>query len=143
MPSYQPLNNVALSHSAVLGDTFILTPNILNQIRVSYNRFVAYGESQNPTTLSDLGGNFPVFGRRIAPALTLTGRVTLGAAASGDSNNVNGRSYHLSDSVTWNRGTHSVKAGFDLLKIRYASRSNFQTMGNFTFKWHHLRKRGG
>ncbi len=132
VPSYQPLNNVALSHSAVLGDTFILTPNILNQVRVSYNRFVAYGESQNPTTLSDLGGNFPVFGRRIAPALTLTGRVTLGAAASGDSNNVN-ESYHLSDSVTWNRGTHSVKAGFDLLKIRYASRSNFQTMGNFTF----------
>ena len=59
MPTYLPLNETMGVHSAEIGDTFVIRPNLLNQIRLSFNRVVPTITNLNPISLADLGGNFP------------------------------------------------------------------------------------
>src|SRR4030095_4547559 len=41
--------------------------------------------------------------------------------------------YQLKDVLNWNRGSHSIKAGFEVFKKRYLNRGYFQTMRVFNF----------
>jgi outer membrane receptor protein involved in Fe transport len=79
-----------------------------------------------------LGGIFPQIGPVIPPALNITGRVGLGSGSSGDSITVN-ESMQFSDGIHWNRGSHSIKFGFELLNLRYLNRGFPDSMGNFSF----------
>ncbi|MBL8293113.1 MAG: TonB-dependent receptor [Bryobacterales bacterium] len=132
VPAYLPLDRNAKVNSITIGDTWSLTATLLNQARISFNRFSSDYRNLNPTHLSDLGGIFPQFGPKIPPTIDITGRLTLGNASSVDAIAVN-ESLQLNDSVTWTRRRHTLKGGFEILKLRYLNRSFFQTMGSFTF----------
>src|SRR5262245_28329620 len=56
VPTYLPLDNQAKVQSITVGDTFILRPQLLNQLRLSFNRVRASIDNLNPTNLNDLGG---------------------------------------------------------------------------------------
>lgn len=133
VPQYLPLDRSANVNSITIGDTWNLRPSLLNQARISFNRFSSVYTNLNPTHLSDLGGNFPLFGGpKIPPNVAITGRVTLGDASSVDAIAVN-EGLQLNESLTWTRQRHSIRGGYELLKLRYLNRSYFQTMGSFTF----------
>jgi outer membrane receptor protein involved in Fe transport len=132
VPTYLPLDQTMGVHSAVIGDTFIIRPNLLNQIRLSFNRAVPTITNLNPISLSDLGGNFPALGPKIPPAIAITSRITLGNGSTVNTIGVN-QAMQADDSVTWTTGRHSVKAGFGVLHLQYLNRSFFETMGDFTF----------
>src|SRR5262249_31126011 len=89
IPSYMPINQAGLTQSATLGDTWILRPNLLLQTRLSFSRYLNNTETLQRISLGDLGGNFPLIGKKQPPAITVTGRVALGNASSGDSLDVN------------------------------------------------------
>jgi outer membrane receptor protein involved in Fe transport len=132
VPSYLPVSNQAKSQNVTIGDTFTIHPNLLNEARIAYNRFTALINNPPQNSLTQLGANFPQIGPPIAPTLAITGRLTLGNASTVDSIQVN-ETWQFSDSVTWTKDRHSIKAGFELLKLRYLNRSGFNTMGSFTF----------
>ena len=132
VPTYLPVSNQAKSQHATIGDTFTIRPNLLNQARVSYNRFTALINNPPQNSLTQLGSNFPQIGPPIAPTLAISGRLTLGNSSTVDSIQVN-ETWQFSDSVTWTKDRHSIKAGFEFLKLRYLNRSGFNTMGSFTF----------
>ena len=133
VPEYLPLDRSANVNSITIGDTWNARPAVLNQARISFNRFSSVYTNLNPTHLSDLGGNFPLFGGpKIPPNIAITGRVTLGDSSSVDAIAVN-EGLQVNDSVTWTRQRHSIRGGYELLKLRYLNRSYFQTMGSFTF----------
>jgi len=132
IPTWMPVTRRAKSQNITLGDTVGLKPNLLNQARLSFNRVFGATESLVRLHLSDLGGNLPMYGPRQPPAITVSGRFTLGSASGGDAIQVN-ESFQFSDHVNWSRGPHTVKAGFELLKLRYLNRGSFRTMGEFTF----------
>lgn len=132
VPEYLPLDRDAKVNSITIGDTWSLRPTVLNQARISFNRFSSLYQNLNATHLSDLGGNFPIFGPKIPPNIAITGRVTLGDASSVDAIAAN-ESLQVNESVTWTRQRHSIRGGYELLKMRYLNRSYFQTMGSFTF----------
>jgi outer membrane receptor protein involved in Fe transport len=133
VPSYLPLAREAINHSATIGDTFTVTPSLLNQVRVSFTRMTPNILNLNPLHLSDLGGAFPMIGSaKIPPFLDISGRLSLGNASNVDTQQVN-QNFSLSDNINWTRSGHTVKGGFELLKLRYANRSYWQTMGSFTF----------
>ena len=133
VPAYLPLRRECPC-AASRSEHIQSAPNLLNQVRGSFNRVRAVIETQNHVHLTDLGGTFPLIGdgRKIPPALAITGRLTLGNASNVDTSNVH-ESLQFSDSVTWTKGSHNVKAGFDLLKLRFLERTYFNTMGSFTF----------
>ena len=55
VPTYLPVANRAKSQHATLGDTFSIRPNLLNQVRVSYNRFTAWIDNPQANSLTLLG----------------------------------------------------------------------------------------
>ncbi len=133
VPAYLPLDRSARVHSITLGDTFTLRPTLLSQTRISFNRFSSIYTNLNPTHLSDLGGTFPRFGGpKIPPTIAITGRVTLGNASSVDAIAVN-EGLQFNQSLTWTRQRHTIRGGYELLKLRYLNRGYFLTMGSFTF----------
>ena len=132
VPTYLPLNENMGVHSAVLGDTFVIGPNLLNQIRLSFNRVIPTITNLNPIDLADLGGNFPLIGPKIPPNIAISSRITLGNASTVNAYTVN-QSMQADDSINWNVGQHSVKAGFGVLHLQYLNRSYTGTMGSFTF----------
>ncbi len=132
VPEYLPLSNEARSQSATLGDTFTLRPNLLNQARFSYNRFRASIVNLSGQHLSELGGKLPLFGPKIPPYIPISGRVTLGNNSTVDSIQLN-EAFHFSESLTWTRGRHTLKGGFELLRLGYFTNSFYRTMGEFPF----------
>jgi hypothetical protein len=86
----------------------------------------------NPYHISDLGGNFPLFGPKIPPLLGVVSRFTAGSSTSGDATIVN-QSWNVSDNINWVANGHTIKAGAELLKLRYLNRSAFMTQGAFPF----------
>ena len=82
--------------------------------------------------VEDLGGTFPIIGPKIPPAITLSGRIAIGNGSAVDAFLAN-QMFQFTDSVTWTRSGHGVKAGFELLKLRYLNRSFFLSMGTYTF----------
>jgi outer membrane receptor protein involved in Fe transport len=132
VPEYLPLDRDADVNSVTIGDSWSVSPMVLNQARLSFNRFSSIYTNLNPTHLSDLGGNFPLFGPKIPPNVAITGRVTLGNSSSVDALAVN-EALQVNESLTWTRQRHSIRGGYELLKLRYLNRSFFQTMGSFTF----------
>ena len=133
VPSYETIFNWARVQSATISDTYTVTPSMVNEFRIGYNRFSPEYQVQNGFSLHDLGGNFPVLnGIPIPPEIAISSRVTLANNSSVNAQLEN-EDYQLKDIFNWTRGRHSVKGGFEVFRKRYLNRSYFQTMGVFNF----------
>ncbi len=131
IPSYLPQSQNGLTQSVTLGDTWVVHPNLLLQSRLSYSRYHNSVEVLSRTHLSDLGSTLPVIGPKMPAAIAVAGRVTLGNGSGLDSLNVN-ESWDLYQSLNWTRGGHTIKTGWQMLRLRYLSRSYWQSSGVFT-----------
>lgn len=131
IPSYQPYDQRSLSQSGTIGHTLTLRPTLLSQARLSYNRFAAPTVSVNRFHFNDIGGNLPLLSSKGPGAFNLTGRVNLGTGTT-DSFVVN-ESSHFTGSMHWTRGSHTVKFGYEYLKLRYVNQAFFQSNGSFFF----------
>lgn len=131
IPSYMPVAQGGLTQSATIGDTWVIRPTLLLQTRLSFSRYHNDIVVLNRFTMADLGSKFPVIGTAQPPAITVTGRVTLGNASNGDTVDVN-ESWDANQSINWTRGSHTVKAGWQILRLRYLNRTFWQSMGAFT-----------
>ena len=131
IPTYLPQGQGGLTQSVTLGDTWVLRPNLLLQSRLSYSRYYNSIEVLNRSHISDLGSKLPVIGPKMPAAITVTGRVTLGNGSGLDSLDVN-ESWDFNQSLNWTRNNHTVKAGWQVLKVRYLNRTYWQSSGVFT-----------
>ena len=132
MPSYKRIGDDTSYHTASIGDTLPLTPSLLQVFRLAYNRFGGTMSVLTPYSLANLGSNLPLFGPPTPSQIGVSSRFTIGNTSAAPALLVN-QSEDLSDSVSWIRGKHSFKAGFEYLQLEYLNRSFFQTQGGFTF----------
>jgi hypothetical protein len=124
----------ASSHNAGASYSRILTPTIINEVRVGFLQINYYRTPQNnsfdPTTLIP-GLIPPVPGLGGVPTVTITGFAGFfDQPGSGDRQ----RSYEFSDNLSWVRGRHSMKVGGSFQRV---SAFNFQNpapaRGSFAF----------
>lgn len=132
VPAYKNTREDLRSQSVTLGDTYVITPSLLGTTRVSYNRAVRRIDEQVRFRLADLGANFPTVGEPLPPVVAITGRVTFGASSPAGGVN-NNDVLQLEQTISWTRGGHSVKTGFQLFRSRYLFRDSWQAMGEFAF----------
>ena len=133
VPTYETIFNWARVQSATVSDTYTVTASMVNELRLSYNRFTPAYEVQNGFSLADLGGNYPTLNNvPIPPVIAIQSRVTLGNGSSINAQLVN-EDHQLKDVLNWNRGRHSLKFGFEAFRKRYVNRGYFNTMGSFNF----------
>jgi hypothetical protein len=132
--SYETIFNWARVQTSTVSDTWTVTPNMLNELRVGYNRFAPAYQVQNGFSLKDLGGNFPVLnGVPIPPNITISSpSLTLGSNSSINAQLAN-EDYQVKDTIHWTRGRHAIAGGFEAFRRRYLNRGYFLTMGSFNF----------
>ena len=125
-------------------DTHVFSNNLINQIRVSYNRIGANPQATSGLTNGEFGINVPhnVPSAQGVANIAITG-LFAGAAGIGGTGGLGdlqqpfvdrlNESFQFADDVTWVRGQHSVKLGLDVRKehmfIAFVNRPN----GDFSF----------
>jgi outer membrane receptor protein involved in Fe transport len=134
VPSYETIFNWARVQSATVSDTWTVTPNLVNEFRLAYNRFSPEYQVQNGFSLHDLGGNFPVLnGIPIPPNITISSPSLTLASNSSVNAQLENEDYQVKDTLHWTHGRHSVAAGIEAFRKRYLNRSYYFTMGSFSF----------
>jgi hypothetical protein len=123
---------LARNQSLVLGDTFTLSPSLVNSIHVTANRMAIFrGPAANVPNPAALGINVP------SPVandlvLSLSGyfNVESGTATAGHFNN---NSLHIAEDIDWSKGKHQLAFGFDFIHSQLNELSSFQSDGQFSF----------
>ena len=134
----QSVNNQS-GHGAVLGETHIFGASVVNEFRSGYNRV---SNTLTPFITDDLFARYgfgyvPPAGVTGLPSISITGYSNLGEAtflpdAKGSD------TFQLSDGLTWNKGSHFIRAGgeYRWVRSRYHiwgnARSSFTFNGAFT-----------
>ena len=128
---------------AVLDETHIFTPTLVNELRLGYERMHSdispQGLGTNYTLQAGIQGfqettaNFPGF-----PNLTVGGFGAGGTGALISGNDfqplVNPENmYEIVDGITWTKGSHTIKFGTDLRRDFFTSTNAAHSRGDFTF----------
>jgi hypothetical protein len=120
----------------ILGDTWILSPYAVNNIRVYYslNKWVS-GNAVPGFAWSDMGSHIQNGGGGVVtqPQMTVTGFMgTIGVGGSGPANQSQ-LSYGLEDTFNWTHGAHAVKCGGGFNLIKYTETASFLNDSKMTF----------
>ncbi|MCC6587364.1 MAG: TonB-dependent receptor [Bryobacterales bacterium] len=125
------------THNAVITDTHIFSPSVVNELRLGYTRFynanLNQGLGTDYTGQAGIGGfeltslNFPGF-----PQLSISG--FQGVAGNAFQPLINpSNMYELVDNVGWTKGAHTFKFGTDIRELRFTSTNSANSRGNFSY----------
>jgi hypothetical protein len=119
--NYEIDSNKAGIYNGNIGDTWVLTSNILNTARASYRRYGYSIIPTDPRTLVSLGSNFTDPGVPALPRISVGGRFNFGSTASNYSYSLNAAT-ELDDNVSWQHGNHTFAFGAQFLDLNYIHR---------------------
>ncbi len=120
-PSYRPER----FHTVSLAHTYVFSPNILNELRVGFNRANIARTQQNPYTYSGIGATVPQMLDDL-PSMLISGSIRMGGADN-QTSIVDGLS--VSESLSYLRGKHSLRMGGGITRSRSYVR-DFRFNGN-------------
>ena len=121
--------------NAVVSATSILSPNLLNETRIGFNRVSAGVFPEEGSTVNrDVGLPEPWANSRDAglSLITVSGYSPIGHEYNNPQSSTT-NTIHIADTLTWTRGNHLVKAGFDGRLIRQNAFRDVQARGSLTF----------
>jgi hypothetical protein len=134
LPGYG--NDVARrGQNFVASATHILSPNLLNETRLGVNRVSASVFPEEGSTVNrDVGLPEPWANVRDAglSLITVSGYSPIGHEYNNPQSSTT-NTIHIADTLTWTRGNHLVKAGFDGRLIRQNAFRDVQARGSLTF----------
>ena len=124
VPTYEVLYNQAFSKFGNIGDTWLITPNLDNILRLGYKRYENVRTPQDHHTLADFGGNFDMNNPiKAMPAINFN-LFSLGSTSQGYADVIN-ENIELKDEVSWIRGNHNVSFGVDYLRLQYLNKNMY------------------
>jgi hypothetical protein len=145
-----PASNASIvhpeAHSFMASETHIVTPTLVNEIRVGYQEtrerqnidsarlFDQYGIKGAPNVASVTG--LPTFAVSGLTTIGSTGPGTLLTPATGSGNlpiDKQGRTIQLSENLSWQRGRHSLRFGFDAQQVTLFANSTLNARPAYNF----------
>jgi hypothetical protein len=126
--------------NATLNYTRILTPALLNQLRVSYNRDIFKTVDDVSGTSFNIARDLGIPGQTNnpldtgLPSISITGVAGLGNT---DINTIWDESRQISNQLAWTRGSHAVKIGSEFTLLRLDRRTVSFVKGAFNFSGIH------
>jgi hypothetical protein len=119
----------------VASATHIFSPNLLNETRVGFNRVSAGVFPEEGSIVNrNVGLREPWSNARDAglSLVTVSGYSPLGHEYNNPQHSTT-NTIHIADTLTWTRGNHLVKSGFDTRLIRQEAFRDVQARGTLTF----------
>ena len=126
------INQTFHRQGAVVGETHIFSPTLVNTVSFTFNRVYAYIVQTPDINWSNLGANIPP----ASPVthswqnLTISGYFS---AITGTFWDLGRNSYIWDDSLSWNHGRHSVKLGGEISHYRVNQINEFYSRFGGTF----------
>ena len=122
-------------HQAVIANTRILSPSTVNDARFAWNEFVNYYTSFY-SSRQDVAATLGIEGL-VAPSPSVWGLPTFAMGFSYPSGNdawvTHNHSFQLVDSLSLLRGSHTIKVGGEVRRMRYNQLGNQKSLGEFDF----------
>ncbi|WP_176441599.1 TonB-dependent receptor [Granulicella rosea] len=134
---YAILNKQAYSNFGNVGWVWVVSPTIVNELRVGYKRFESTQYPQDTRTLntcvpgSMFCGNFVETGQPTLPAFNFSNGFALGASNQGYQDAIN-ENVEMSESLTYSRGAHTFKLGYNFLRLQYLNRQDYPGLLGFS-----------
>ncbi len=123
-PGYSAIG-YALPQNAAIGVTSILTSQLVDELRLGFNR-MNYA-SGVPEPLFSVNGN-----RTPLPYFKLTGYAQMGGAGGG-ANRVRDNTFQVYDNISWTHGRHLIKVGAEFMFMQYVPITAPNTYGTYQF----------
>ncbi len=112
-------------------DTWTISATTINQFRATYVRNFGGRLNTPDIDLGDLGSTYRSQGVKSLPAINISGFMNFGQAIQGP---VAGSNYYgLRDSLSMNRGRHSLKFGADASLEKFIQDTSLNNYGTWTF----------
>ncbi len=141
-PILPPSTMEESNRNLLLSDSFTITPNVINEFRFGFSRQIV--DSKFPILGTDAVAKLGLTGLNLKNAVGYggfpgfnfsdgTGFTGLGVAKQGQTFS---QSSQYTDNITWIKGKHTMKFGFDLRHLNYRAANNFagsDDFGYFTF----------
>ena len=118
-------------HNVNLSDVWIISPDKINQVWITYGRNFGGRLNVPATSLRDLGSTFFPQGAPSLPQISITGYFTLTNAIGGPTAGTN--LYSIRDVFSWNMGRHSLKLGGELSLNKDIQQTLLNNYGVFAF----------
>jgi Carboxypeptidase regulatory-like domain len=118
-------------HNANASDTFTISPDMVNQVWLSYTRNFGGRISSPAESLATFGSAFTVQGTPSLPQIAVTNYFTLGQAISGPVAGTN--FYSIRDVFSWTKGKHTFKFGGELSLDKDIQQTLLNNYGVFAF----------
>ena len=119
----------------VIANTRILSPSTVNDARFAWNQFVNYYTSYY-SAKQDVAATLGIEGL-VAPGPSVWGLPTFAMGFSYPSGNdawvTHNHSFQLVDSLSLLRGSHTIKVGGEVRRMRYNQLGNQKSLGEFDF----------
>jgi len=126
------VGQLARHQSLVLGDTYTLTPTMLNSVHVTVNRLAIFrGPAPNMPTPGNLGVNVPApIPNDLVISISNYFNVEGGTQTLGHFNN---NSLQVADDFDWSHGKHQLSYGVNWIHSQLNELSTNNANGNFQF----------
>lgn len=120
-----------LANSAVLGDTYLISPTIVNSFRATFDRTAGHTFDGAFFSGCDVGVNMFCFLPH-QTVLSVTGGFTVGSALAANAF-LTPTTYQLGDDITMVHGAHQLAFGWSQYQYRSSTVGNVYAQGNFGF----------
>jgi hypothetical protein len=125
---------VNIGHNASVGHVWTLRPNLLNELRLGFNRFVV---DQKPLNFgTDPAGAIGLRGTNPSTAVSSFPSIQTGYSEFGSGSNLvlsTESTYQFSNNLTWYKGKHTIKTGVDMRRLFATVFGSFVPFGQIRF----------
>lgn len=116
--------------NAIINHTLAISPSVVNNIWLSYTRYLSNRVNTPQISLADLGSAFTPQGVHALPSISITGYFTLGDSNGGPGFTDN---FAVRDLVTWTKGNHNIQWGGESVLDKSQKVANLTNFGSFSF----------
>src|SRR2546426_12362799 len=110
-------NQIYSNVFSVVKLTSVLTPNFINEPRVSFHRNVASQSDTLPYTNQQIGLKGMIPEQTLPPVILIFGAFNIGGTL-GPSNSPDTQ-YQVADQISWVKGKHTMRAGFEAERVHW------------------------
>jgi hypothetical protein len=127
-----PIFEAKTNQAALLRLTSILSNNLVNEARVSYQRLIAVANNLNTFTNLQVGITPLTPGVNNLSQFTIQGLYSFGSNTAFGVNNRSNQ-FQWADQISWTHGIHTVRTGFEAERIQNDVRTPGSSYMNVTF----------